>query len=44
MDDEIQFATSMAHRVFALLITKYEVMFPQKKEPWYQANDEDVRP
>jgi hypothetical protein len=25
------------------LITKYEVIFPQKKEPWYQVDDEDVR-
>ena len=44
MADEIQFAINMTHRVFMALITKYESIFPQKKEPWYQANDdEDVR-
>jgi len=43
MNEEIQFAANMAYRVFAVLISKYEVIFPQKKQPWYQANEDDVR-
>jgi hypothetical protein len=42
MEEEIAFAIQTAHRVFMQLITKYEAILPQRKEPWYQANDEDV--
>lgn len=43
MQDEIDFAIRTAYRVFSKLITKYEVIFPQKKEPWYQPDEEDVQ-
>ena len=39
---EIEFAIQTAHRVFMTLISKYESIFPQKKEAWYQANEEDL--
>ena len=40
---EIEFAANVANRVLSKLMTKYETIFPQKKEPWYQANEGDVR-
>ena len=43
MNNEIEFAIQTAYRVLVHLSTKYESIFPQKKEPWYQANEEDVR-
>ena len=44
MNEEIEFAAYVAGRVLARLMTKCEEIFPQRKEPWYQAaNDEDVR-
>jgi hypothetical protein len=43
MNQEIEFAAYVARRVMMLLTTKFETIFLQKKEPWYQANeDEDV--
>jgi hypothetical protein len=39
---EIEFAEHLARRVLMTLITKDEAIFSRKKEPWYQANDEDV--
>jgi hypothetical protein len=42
LDEEIAFAMQTANRVLMQLITKYESIFPQKKEPWYQANEEDL--
>lgn len=43
MNEEIEFAAYVANRVMMLLMTKFEAVFPQRKEPWYQANEEDVR-
>jgi hypothetical protein len=43
LNEEIEFAAYVACRVMMLLITKLEAIFPQRKEPWYQANDEDLR-
>jgi hypothetical protein len=43
MNNEIEFAIQTANRVLMNLAAKYESIFPKKKEPWYQANDEDVR-
>jgi hypothetical protein len=42
LNEEIAFAMQTANRVLMQLITKYESIFPQKKEPWYQANEEDL--
>ena len=36
MNVEIQNAMQIAYRVLANLTSKYESIFPQKKEPWYQ--------
>ena len=41
LDKEIDFAAHVAGRVLARLMRANEVMFPQKKEPWYQADGED---
>jgi hypothetical protein len=42
LSDEIQYAMHIAGRVMMMLVTKYETIFPNRKEPWYQANGEDV--
>jgi hypothetical protein len=42
MNEEIEFAAYTARRVMMNLMTKFESIFPNRKEPWYQANDEDV--
>jgi hypothetical protein len=43
MNEEIEFAAYTARRVMMLLVTKFETIFAQRKEPWYQAkDDEDV--
>jgi hypothetical protein len=41
LDKEIDFAAHVAGRVLARLMRANEVIFPQKKEPWYQPDDED---
>lgn len=43
MNEEIEFAAYIAGRVLSKLMTKNETIFPQRKEAWYQAkDDEDV--
>lgn len=42
LDEEIQYAARVAQRIMAHLMQTCETIFPQRKEPWYQANDEDV--
>jgi len=42
MDKEIEYAAHLAGRVLSILMHRHDVIFPSKKEPWYQANDEDV--
>ena len=42
LDAEIEYATYLASRVMSSLVAKREGLFPQKREPWYQATDEDV--
>jgi len=42
LDREIDFAANLAKSVLAHLMSKSEVIFPQKREPWYQPSDEDV--
>jgi hypothetical protein len=41
LTNEIHFAASVASRVMTALIGKYGSIFPQRKEPWYQASEED---
>jgi len=43
LEKEIDFAAHMANRVLAKLMVKCQVIFPQRKEAWYKANEEDVR-
>jgi hypothetical protein len=42
LDAEIEYAAFLASRVMSSLVAKREGIFPQKREPWYQATDEDV--
>jgi len=42
LDKEIEYATFLASRVMASLVSKRERLFPQKREAWYQPKDEDV--
>jgi hypothetical protein len=41
-DREIEYAAFRASRVMSSLVSKRETLFPQKREPRYQATDEDV--
>jgi len=43
LNNEIEFTAYLADCVLGRLMTKCETIFPQRKEPWYQANEEDVR-
>jgi len=42
LDEEIDFAANLAGRVLSHLISRRGGIFPQRREPWYQPNDEDV--
>jgi hypothetical protein len=42
LQTEIDYAIHLADSVLSSLLSRKEVIFPQKKEPWYQANDEDI--
>jgi hypothetical protein len=42
LNEEINFAAHVAGRVMNTLMTRYESIFPKRKEPWYQADEEDV--
>ena len=41
LEQEIDFAAHVAGRVLSRLMRSNEVMFPQKKEPWYKPDGED---
>jgi len=43
LDKEIDYAAHLASRVLSVLTHRHEAIFPSKKVPWYQANDEDVQ-
>jgi hypothetical protein len=43
LDTEIEYAAHLAGRVLAILLRTNRAIFPQRKEPWYQA-DEDGSP
>lgn len=42
LDKEIDYSAHLARRVLSSLLAKSESMFPQRREPWYQADGEDV--
>ena len=39
---EIDYSIALASSVLSKLLTRREAIFPQRKEPGYQANDEDI--
>ena len=39
---EIEYSAHLARRVLTSLVASNESIFPRKKEPWYQANDDDA--
>ena len=41
LDSEIEFAAQVAGRVLSRLMRANEVIFPQRKEPWYQPDGAD---
>jgi len=41
-EKEMDFAIQAANRILAKLMVKCEVIFPQKKQAWYQPNEEDL--
>jgi hypothetical protein len=42
LDAEIKYSAYLAGRVLSLLVGRHEAIFPQRKEPWYRATDEDA--
>ena len=42
LNKEIDYAVHLADSVLSKLLARREVIFPQKREPWYQANDEEI--
>ena len=42
LDKEIGYSIHLANSVLSKLLASKEAIFPQTKEPWYQANDEDI--
>jgi hypothetical protein len=42
LEKEIDYAVALAHSVLSKLLTEHESIFPRRKEPWYQATDEDI--
>ncbi|HTW78849.1 MAG TPA: hypothetical protein VME23_04795 [Terracidiphilus sp.] len=42
LEEEIEFAAATARRVMVHLMAACETIFPRRREPWYQANEEDV--
>jgi hypothetical protein len=42
LEKEMDYAIHLANSVLSKLLAKKEALFPQRKEPWYQANDEDI--
>ena len=41
-DAEVAYAVRLAGTVLSVLITHHPSLIPQAREPWYQANDNDV--
>jgi hypothetical protein len=42
LEVEVENAIRLAGRVFASLVSHRQSIFPQKREPWFMPNDEDV--
>jgi hypothetical protein len=41
LEKEIEYAAYLAGRVFAKLVAAHPSIFPNKKQPWYQPDEED---
>jgi hypothetical protein len=41
-DVDIEYSSQLAGRVLSPSLRQNESMFPRRKKPWYQANDDDV--
>lgn len=41
IEEEIGFSAHLAKRVLSHLVSRHESLFPNKKVPWYQADEED---
>ncbi len=42
LDAEIAYSARLAGRVLAVLVGHHPAIFPTRKEPWYQASDDEV--
>jgi hypothetical protein len=42
LEKEIDYAISVASSVLSKLVSKNDTIFPKRREPWYQATDEDI--
>ena len=42
LDKEVDYAIYVAGRVLSHLVSQKGSLFPRKREPWYQPNEEDV--
>jgi len=42
LDKEIDYSIHLAGTVLSKLLARKDAMFPQKREPWYQPDDEDI--
>jgi hypothetical protein len=42
LDVEVEHAIHLAGRVLSTLASKHASIFPQKREPWFAPNEEDV--
>jgi hypothetical protein len=41
LEKEIEHAAHLAGRVFARLVSRHPGIFPNARQPWHKANDED---
>jgi hypothetical protein len=42
LDREIDYSIHLADRILSTLLAKKGALFPKKREPWHQPNDEDI--
>jgi len=42
LDKEIAYSIHLAGTVLSKLLARKDAMFPHKREPWYQPDDEDI--
>jgi hypothetical protein len=42
LDKEIDYSIHLADSVLSKLLARKNILFPRKREPWYQPDDEDI--